>query len=83
MFVTRNDAGLISGYTKWPNSQSTEAVDEESQEWLDFINSVDAVNQIQELEATVTPRRMREAALTDEGKAWLQNIDDQIAALRG
>jgi len=38
--------------------------------------------QIQALEATVTQRRLREAALTDEGKAWLADLDAQIAALR-
>jgi len=37
---------------------------------------------IKNLEAQVTQRRLREAALTDEGKAWLQNIEDQIAAER-
>ena len=38
--------------------------------------------QILALEATVTQRRLREAALTDEGKAWLADVDAQIAALR-
>jgi len=38
--------------------------------------------EIDRLEAQVTQRRLREAALTDEGKAWLQNIEDQIAAER-
>ena len=37
---------------------------------------------INALESTVTNRRLREAALTDEGKAWLQNVDDDIAVLR-
>lgn len=40
-----------------------------------------AITQIAELEATVTQRRLREAALgTDNG--WLKAIDAQIAALR-
>jgi hypothetical protein len=38
--------------------------------------------QILALEATVTQRRMREAALTDEGKAWLADVDARITALR-
>ena len=41
-----------------------------------------ALAAIAALEAQVTQRRLREAALTDEGKAWLQNIEDQIAAER-
>lgn len=39
------------------------------------------LQQIEALEATATPRRLREAALgTDAG--WLANLDAQIAALR-
>jgi len=38
--------------------------------------------QIAALEATVTQRRLREAALTETGKAWLADLDAQIAALR-
>ena len=37
--------------------------------------------QIAALEATVTPRRMREA-VRGSGKAWLDSVDDQINALR-
>ncbi len=39
--------------------------------------------QISALEATVTNRRIREAALTVEGKDWLASVDSQIAVLRG
>lgn len=45
--------------------------------------SREALQQIAALEGQVTQRRIREAALTDEGKAWLQDIEAQIAALRG
>lgn len=38
--------------------------------------------QIIALEATVTQRRLREAALTEEGRAWLADVDTQIAVLR-
>jgi len=37
---------------------------------------------IASLEAQITQRRLREATLTDEGKAWLQDIEDQIAIER-
>lgn len=37
--------------------------------------------QISALEATVTPRRIREA-VRGSGKAWLDALDDQINALR-
>ncbi len=38
--------------------------------------------QIAALEKTQSDRRMREAVLTTEGKAWLATVDAQIASLR-
>lgn len=38
--------------------------------------------EIAALEATVTNRRLREAALTEAGKAWLADTDARIAVLR-
>ena len=35
---------------------------------------------IEALEQTVTPRRIREAIGTVQGKQWLESIDDQISA---
>lgn len=40
------------------------------------------LTEIAQLEATVTPRRHREALLTDLGRQWLADVDSQIAALR-
>ncbi len=42
----------------------------------------DAISAISQLEQQVTPRRIREAVLTEEGKLWLDNIDSQIEELR-
>ena len=53
---------------------------EEPAPYVDPNAAIDA--QILALEATVTQRRLREAALTDEGKAWLADVDAQVAALR-
>jgi hypothetical protein len=41
-----------------------------------------AKTEITALEATITQRRLREAALTQEGKDWLAGVDAQIATLR-
>lgn len=38
--------------------------------------------QIANLEASITPRRMRESVLGVDG-GWLKRVDDQIANLRG
>jgi|DEB19_MinimDraft_3_1074340.scaffolds.fasta_scaffold24088_2 hypothetical protein len=40
------------------------------------------LDEIRNLEAQITPRRLREAVLTPEGKAWLEGIEAQISALR-
>lgn len=40
------------------------------------------LSQIAAIEATITQRRIREAALTEAGKAWLAEQDAAIAALR-
>lgn len=37
---------------------------------------------IAELEARVTQRRLRDAALTDAGKEWLADVDAHISELR-
>lgn len=42
----------------------------------------EALRQIVELEASVTPRRMREALLTQAGADWLAAVEDQIALER-
>lgn len=41
-----------------------------------------ALASIIELEASVTQRRLREAASTEEGRLWLQNVESQIALER-
>lgn len=43
---------------------------------------VPILDRIQALEATITPRRMREAVTTGPGGVWLADVDAQIAALR-
>lgn len=34
------------------------------------------------LESSITPRRMREAVLSEDGKTWLANVETRIQALR-
>jgi hypothetical protein len=42
----------------------------------------DAQNEIRRLEVTVTARRMRDALASDEGKAWVANVEDEIKVER-
>lgn len=41
MYAIKDEAGKITGSTKWPNHQTSDKVDQESQEWLDFLASED------------------------------------------
>lgn len=43
----------------------------------------ETLNKISALESSITSRRIREAMLTDAGKAWLEDVESQIATLRG
>ncbi len=54
-----------------------------SQELYDARCRSEVLAQISALEAQQTPRRIREAALTEQGRAWLEALDQQIATLRG
>lgn len=38
--------------------------------------------QIRDLEAAQTPRRLREAVIYQDGKAWLEDLESQLISLR-
>lgn len=79
-YVQRDVNGNITGLFANPQ----EGYAEEWQDEAEIYISPDAAikMQIDELESTITNRRMREAMLgTDNG--WLANVNAQIAALRG
>ena len=40
------------------------------------------LSQIASRESSITPRRMREATLTEAGRTWLASVDSDIAKLR-
>lgn len=74
--------GVISGYTRWPNNQTSEKVDEKSKEWLDYLKPSKA-EQIAELEAMQTKRYDRAAILGDEyAIKMLKSIEVKINLLR-
>lgn len=41
------------------------------------------LSQIYAMESQITPRRLREALISDQGKAWIVEIETQINTLRG
>ena len=40
------------------------------------------LDQINDLESQITPRRIRESTVSDAGKMWLSDIDKKISLLR-
>ena len=57
--------------------------DAEEKAWADEAHKRNALNEIHRLEGTITPRRLRDSVLTDEGKAWLADVETKIASERG
>jgi polyhydroxyalkanoate synthesis regulator phasin len=48
----------------------------------DIQTSAPLLLQIESLEQKITPRRLREAVLNEEGRTWLETLEAQISALR-
>ena len=59
------------------------ARDAEEKEWTDGKPIRDAMRKIERLESTVTPRRLRDALASDEGKKWVDDVEKLIAVERG
>lgn len=64
-------------------SQEVSILQNNLSSWNEGQTKRDALVQIKVLESSATPRRIREAVLTDAGKKWLNDIDTQIQTLRG
>ena len=58
------------------------ARDAEEQAWADGATKRDAMKEIQRLESTVTPRRIREMTTAD-GAKWVDDVEKLIAVERG
>jgi len=69
------------------NNIPSDAVQVTNEEYIDILATpilkvLTVQEQIVELEAQQTPRRLREAVLTEDGELWLTSIEAQITALR-
>lgn len=40
MYVSRDKDGNIKGYTRWPSSESAEKVEEDSAEFVEFVEKI-------------------------------------------
>lgn len=64
---------------EWYNTYAVEQLPEDMQ-LAAYNHEIDM--QIQMLEVQITGRRMREAVLTEQGKQWLADIEEQISKCR-
>jgi hypothetical protein len=67
-----------------PLTEAEEAAkDAEEKEWADGKVGRNAIAEIQRLESTITPRRLRDALANDAGKKWVADVEALIATERG
>ena len=59
------------------------ARDAEEQAWADGKAARNATVEIEKLESTITPRRLRDALANDAGKKWVADVEALIATERG
>ena len=82
---TTGDTGWLAGDCIYPDGVIGDATVGDYTPPAPTAEQINApiLSTIATLEATVTPRRIREALTTAPGKTWLVAVDSQIAALRG
>lgn len=82
-----NEQWTLSGDSydglNWQSQYPKPSLQELEAAWSDYILRRSVLVQIEELEASVTPRRLREAVTSQAGKDWLAGVDSQISVLRG
>lgn len=75
MYIDRNEQNEITALYSSPQRQGHE-----------FLAGAELysppINDIVSIESEITPRRLREAILSDKGKAWLLGKENQIKELR-
>ena len=76
---TRMENGVVITLTE---AEET-AKDAEEKEWADGEVARNAIAEIQRLESTITPRRLRDALANDAGKKWVADVEALIATERG
>jgi hypothetical protein len=79
---------MVNGVNEPFTAEEEEQRDAEETAWLvkNPIRSeayLEAKAQIEKLESTITPRRIRDALASDAGKKWVADVEAKIAIERG
>lgn len=82
--VTADDVTELEGCTEVPSLPEDSRQRWSGEDWLPLAPNYTLIEQIEALEAMITPRRLREAVLgTEEQPNWLAEQEEAIAVLRG
>ena len=73
----------IDGVTYNMKADEESARDAEEKDWADGEATRNATVEIEKLEATITPRRLRDAIANDAGKSWVAAVEALIDTERG
>ena len=73
---------MVSGEKVMLTKAEEDQRDAEEKLWADGAVSREAMNKIIALENAISPRRMRDSVLTDDGKTWLDDQEKLIAVER-
>lgn len=77
-YIPASDEAVFSEFTEVTETMLAEAFPQ----YLAKKHREELLLEIVALESQQTPRRLREASLTEEGHQWLENLEQQITALR-
>ena len=80
-FVVDNPAPYVLSYTTVDVTAKTITYNSSAHEAQKVEDN--AQDEIQRLEATITPRRLRDALASDAGKSWVAAVEAKIATERG
>ena len=66
--------GILTGWSRWPNGKNGELIDEESQEWLDFIAIVPPKETFPTLKAIIDQMEIDNPGFKTRAKATYDAI---------
>ena len=80
-FVVETPASGSMSY--WVVDEGAKTITHDSASQTADETRISILRNIEELEITVTPRRLRDALASDEGKTWVDDVEKLIAVERG
>ncbi len=76
------DAPASGSMNYWVVDEGAKIITHDSSKQIADETKASTLHKIRELESTVTPRRLRDALASDEGKTWIADVEKLIAIER-